>query len=97
MFNPPHPGETLKEDVLPALGLKVTDAAAQLGVTRPALSRACRARAGRSGQAGQGACFGLAHGSLGVGGQQQALLLQTPGGGAHGGDVAVGGGVALFQ
>jgi plasmid maintenance system antidote protein VapI len=32
MFNPPHPGETLKEDVLPALGLNVTAAAAQLGV-----------------------------------------------------------------
>lgn len=36
MFNLPHPGETLKEDVLPALGLNVTDAAAQLGVTRAA-------------------------------------------------------------
>ena len=45
MFNPPHPGETLKEDVLPALGLKVTDAAAQLGVTRPALSRVLNGRA----------------------------------------------------
>ncbi len=45
MFNPPHPGETLKEDVLPALGLNVTDAAAQLGVTRPALSRVLNARA----------------------------------------------------
>lgn len=39
MFNPPHPGETLRVDVLPALGLTVTEAAAQLGVTRPALSR----------------------------------------------------------
>lgn len=39
MHNPPHPGETLREDVLPALGLTVTDAAAQLGVTRAALSR----------------------------------------------------------
>ncbi len=39
MFNPPHPGETLREDVLPALGLTVTDAARQLGVTRTALSR----------------------------------------------------------
>ena len=29
MFNPPHPGETLKDDVLPALGLSVTEAAAQ--------------------------------------------------------------------
>lgn len=24
MFNPAHPGETLREDVLPALGLTVT-------------------------------------------------------------------------
>ena len=39
MHNPPHPGETLREDVLPALGLTVTDAAKQLGVTRAALSR----------------------------------------------------------
>jgi addiction module HigA family antidote len=39
IYNPPHPGETLREDVLPALGLSVTEAAAQLGVTRPALSR----------------------------------------------------------
>lgn len=45
MHNPPHPGETLKEDVLPALGLNVTDAAAQLGVTRPALSRVLNGRA----------------------------------------------------
>ena len=37
MHNPPHPGETLGDDVLPALGLTVTDAAAQLGVTRAAL------------------------------------------------------------
>jgi len=39
MFNPPHPGETLREDVLPALSLTVTEAATQLGVTRAALSR----------------------------------------------------------
>lgn len=38
MFNPPHPGETLREDVLPALGLTVTEAARQLGVTRVMLS-----------------------------------------------------------
>ena len=44
-FNPPHPGETLREDVLPALGLSVTDAALALGVTRPALSRVLNARA----------------------------------------------------
>jgi addiction module HigA family antidote len=39
IFNPPHPGETLKEDILPALGLTVTEAARQLGVTRTGLSR----------------------------------------------------------
>ena len=45
MHNPPYPGETLREDVLPALGLTVTDAAAQLGVTRAALSRVLNGRA----------------------------------------------------
>lgn len=45
MFNPPHPGETLREDVLPALGLTVTAAAEQLGVTRAALSRVLNGRA----------------------------------------------------
>jgi addiction module HigA family antidote len=39
MHNPPHPGETLKEDVLPALGLTVTEASVQLGVARVTLSR----------------------------------------------------------
>nr|WP_314899145.1 HigA family addiction module antitoxin [uncultured Deefgea sp.] len=45
MYNPPHPGETLREDVLPALGLSVTTAAAQLGVTRATLSRVLNCRA----------------------------------------------------
>jgi addiction module HigA family antidote len=45
MFNPPHPGETLREDVLAALGLTVTEAAAQLGVTRAAFSRVLNGRA----------------------------------------------------
>ena len=45
MHNPPHPGETLREDILPALGLSVTDAAAQLGVTRATLSRVLNGRA----------------------------------------------------
>jgi addiction module HigA family antidote len=35
----------LREDVLPALGLSVTDAAAQLGVTRAVLSRVLYGRA----------------------------------------------------
>ncbi len=39
MFNPPHPGETLREDVLPALGLSVAEAARQLGIGRVTLSR----------------------------------------------------------
>lgn len=45
MFNPPHPGLTLRDDVLPALGLTVTEAAAQLGVSRAALSRVLNGRA----------------------------------------------------
>ena len=48
MHNPPHPGETLREDVLPALGLSVTEAAKQLGVTRAALSRVLNCHAGIS-------------------------------------------------
>lgn len=39
MFNPPPFGEALKEDVLPALGLTVTEAAQQLVVTHTTLSR----------------------------------------------------------
>ena len=45
IYNPPHPGETLREDILPALGLTVTEAASQLGVTRATLSRVLNARA----------------------------------------------------
>lgn len=45
MFNPPHPGLTLKDDVLPELGLSVTEAAKQLGVSRAALSRVLNGRA----------------------------------------------------
>ena len=45
MHNPPHPGETLRDDVLPALALTVTDAAEQLGVTRAALSRVLNGKA----------------------------------------------------
>ena len=39
MFDPPHPGALLREDVLPALGLSVSQAAEQLGVGRVTLSR----------------------------------------------------------
>ncbi len=36
---PTHPGELLREDILPALGLSVMDAAARLGISRQALHR----------------------------------------------------------
>ena len=48
MHNPPHPGEILKEDVLPSLGLTVGEFAAHLGVSRPHLSKILNAHAGIS-------------------------------------------------
>ncbi|HRM32105.1 MAG TPA: HigA family addiction module antitoxin [Acinetobacter johnsonii] len=45
MFNPPHPAEIIKEDILPELGLSVTEAARQLGVSRVALSRVLNGKA----------------------------------------------------
>lgn len=48
MHNPPHPGETLREDVLGALGIEVTDAAQRLGMSRTTLSRVINGRAGIS-------------------------------------------------
>ena len=45
MFNPPHPGLTLRDDVLPALELTVTQAAEQLDVSRVTLSRVLNGRA----------------------------------------------------
>lgn len=39
MFNPPHPGDILREDVLPELKISVTEAARQLGVSRVQFSR----------------------------------------------------------
>lgn len=45
MFNPPHPAEILREDILPTLGLTVTEAAKQLGVSRAALSRVLNEKA----------------------------------------------------
>ena len=50
MLNPPHPGLTLRDDVLPALGLTVTQAAQQLNVSRVALSRVLNGRAAISPQ-----------------------------------------------
>ncbi|CDZ93850.1 HigA family addiction module antitoxin [Pseudomonas saudiphocaensis] len=39
MFNPPHPGETLLEDVLPELGISIAELARRLGFARETLSR----------------------------------------------------------
>lgn len=38
-FFVPHPGALLREQILPALGLTVTAAARQLGVSRPTFAR----------------------------------------------------------
>ena len=48
MFNPPHPGEVLKDGVFSDGAVTVTDAAAALGVTRVALSRVLNGKAGIS-------------------------------------------------
>lgn len=45
MFNPPHPGLTLRDDILPALELTVGEAASQLGVDRTTLSKVLNGRA----------------------------------------------------
>jgi len=48
MYDPPHPGEIIKEDVLEAEGINVTEAAKQLGVSRVTLSRLLNGKAGIS-------------------------------------------------
>ena len=48
MHNPPHPGEIIREFCLKPLGLTVTDAAKELGVSRKTLSALLNARSGIS-------------------------------------------------
>lgn len=48
MYDPPHPGEMLREDVVEALGLSVTEAARRLAMSRVALSRVLNGKAGVS-------------------------------------------------
>lgn len=48
MYNPPHPGEVLKELCLQPLGLSVTRAAKALGITRKTLSQLLNGRIGVS-------------------------------------------------
>ena len=38
LHNPPHPGEILLEDVIPALGLTITEMARRLGFARETFS-----------------------------------------------------------
>jgi len=39
LYNPPHPGETLLEDVVPALDMSIAELARRLGLARETLSR----------------------------------------------------------
>jgi antitoxin HigA-1 len=45
MFNPPHPGEVLRDGVFTETGITVTQFAERLGVTRVALSRVLNGKA----------------------------------------------------
>ena len=48
MYNPPHPGVFLKEEVIQPLKLTITTASRILGVTRPAVSKLLNGRASLS-------------------------------------------------
>ncbi|WP_350282835.1 HigA family addiction module antitoxin [Nitrosomonas sp.] len=48
MYNPPHPGEVIRELCLDPLGLSVTEAAEALGISRKTLSAILNGRAGLS-------------------------------------------------
>ena len=48
MYNPPHPGEVIKELCLEPLGISVTAAAKGLGVSRKTLSALLNGRSGVS-------------------------------------------------
>ena len=48
MYNPPHPGVFLKEEVIEPLKLTITTASKILGVTRPTLSKLLNGRASLS-------------------------------------------------
>lgn len=48
MYNPPHPGEVLRDGVFTDTGITVTDFAKRIGVTRVALSRVLNGKAGIS-------------------------------------------------
>ena len=47
-MRPVHPGEIIKQDILPSVGLSVTAAAKVLGVTRQALNNVVNGKSGIS-------------------------------------------------
>jgi antitoxin HigA-1 len=49
MFNPPHPGEVIRTEIIQAHGLTVSAAAKVLGVSRQALSALLNAQSGLTG------------------------------------------------
>ena len=59
-LEPPHPGELIREDILPELGMTIKDLAQHLGVSRVALSELVNARRAVSIEMAQrlGAAFG---------------------------------------
>ncbi len=50
MYNPPHPGEVIRTEIIEAHGLTVTAAAKALGVSRQALSGLLNAKVDLSGE-----------------------------------------------
>ena len=48
MYNPPHPGEIIREFCIEPLNINITEAAKALGVTRKTLSALLNGRAGIS-------------------------------------------------
>ena len=50
MYNPPHPGEVIRTEIIEANGLTVTAAAKALGVSRQALSGLLNAKVDLSGE-----------------------------------------------
>lgn len=50
IFNPPHPGDFIRTEIIKPLGLSVTSAAKVLRVSRPALSSLLNGKADLSGE-----------------------------------------------
>lgn len=50
MKNPPHPGDFIRTEIIEPAGLTVTDAAAALDVSRPALSNLLNGKADLTGE-----------------------------------------------